>query len=201
MILHWHPPEQVAKAVQPIILAGLSFLAGAVLVFWGWKLYRFALALMGALVGWTIGVLIAAPLGIAAVFVALPLAVLSAILALFLQQVGVFFIAGLWGALLILGAHELIHSDVARYLTAAGAFLVVGGLAVLFWRPVVTFLLAMFGAWLVSSAVAMIGDLVRPGASARWEAAHPWITFTAIIVVAAIGLYYQEEEEHPNRSD
>ena len=44
---------------------GLCLLIGAVFVFWGWRLYRVALALMGALVGWAVGVAVAAPLGVA----------------------------------------------------------------------------------------------------------------------------------------
>jgi hypothetical protein len=194
MLLHWQPPEPIVKAVPQIVLAGLSFLIGAVFIFWGWKIYRVALALMGALVGWTVGVVIAAPLGVAAIFVALPLAVIGGLLAMLLQQVGVFFVAGLWGALLVLGAHEMIHAAGARYLAAGVAFFVVGVLAVLLWRPMIIFLLAMFGAGLVADAAAMTADLFKPGAAARWETAHPWITFAAILFVAGVGLYHQEEE-------
>ena len=63
----------------------------------------------------------------------------------------------------------------------------------------ITFLLAMFGAGLVADAATLTADLFKPGAAARWETAHPWIMLAAIIVVAAIGLYHQEEEEHPER--
>ena len=197
MMSHWQPPDLLVRAVPAIVLAGLSFPVGAVFVFWGWKIYRAALIVMGALVGWAIGVVVAAPLGIGALLVAVPLAVLCAVLAGFLQQVGVFLIAGLWAALLMLGARDLIHTDAARYLAAAGAFFVIGGLAVLLWRPVIIFLLAMFGAWLVAYAAGMTADLFSPGAWPRWERAHPLITLAAIVIVAAIGLYHQEEEEHP----
>jgi hypothetical protein len=199
--MHWQPPEQVVKAVPPIVLAGVCFLIGAVFIFWGWKLYRVALALMGALVGWAVGLAVAAPLGITAVFIALPLAVLCALLALSLQYVGVFVICGLWGALLVLGAHEMIQAAAVRYIAAVVAFFVVGGLAVAFWRPMITFLLAMFGAGLVADAATLTADLFKPGAAARWETAHPWIMLVAIIIVAGIGLYHQEEEEHPGHSD
>jgi hypothetical protein len=200
MISHWQPPEQVVNAVPAIILAGLSFLIGAVFVFWGWKIFRVAWVLMGALVGWSVGVVIAAPLGIGAIFIALPMAVLCGILAIFLLQVAVFLIAGLWAAYLILGAQELIQAAAARYLAAGVAFVVVGLLAVLLWRPAITFLLAMFGAGMVANAVAMAADLAKPGTAARWETAHPWLMFIAILVVAGIGLYSQEEEEHGEKS-
>jgi hypothetical protein len=195
MISHWQPPEELVKAVPAIIRAGVSFLIGAVFVFWGWKIYRVALMLMGALVGWAIGVVIAVRLGAAAIVVAALLAVLCAILAVFLQRLGVFLVTGLWAALLVLHAHELIHSALARDLAAAGAFFVVGGVAVLLWRPMITFLLAMFGAWLVAYAVGLTVDVLSPHGSERWEMAHPWITFAAILFLAAIGLYHQEEEE------
>ena len=81
------------------------------------------------------------------------------------------------------------------------AFFVIGLLALLLWRPVIIFLLAMFGAGLVADAAAMTADLFKPGAAARWETAHPWITFLAIVVVACIGLYHQEEEEHAGKAD
>jgi hypothetical protein len=196
--MHWRwiPSEQIKAALPAVVLAGVLFVVGAVFVFWGWKLWRVALALMGALVGWAVGAVVAAPLGVAAVFVALPLAVICAFLAIFLQKVGVFLVAGLWGAYLVLGAHEMIQAAAARYLAAGVAFFIIGILAVLLWRPMVTFLLAMFGAGLIANAATMTADLFKPGAAGRWEAAHPWITLAAILVVAAIGLYHQEEEEH-----
>ena len=201
MLLHWQPPEQIVKAVPEIVLAGLCFLIGAVFIFWGWRIYRVALALMGALVGWAVGLAVAAPLGGAAVLVALALAIICGFLAIFLQKVGVFLVAGLWGALLVLGAHEMIQAAAARDLAACVAFFVVGGLAVLLWRPMITFLLAMFGAEMVANAATMTTDLFKPGAAARWETAHPWMTFAAIIVVAGIGLYHQEEEEQGAKAE
>jgi hypothetical protein len=200
MVLHWQPPEQLVTAVPAMILAAVSFVVGAIFVFWGWKIYRVALVVMGALVGCAIGAAIAAPLGIAALLVAIPLALFCAMLAVFVQRLAVFLIAGLWAALLVLGARELIHAEAARFLAAAGAFFVVGGVAVLLWRPVITFLLGMFGAWLVANAVAMTADTLRAGAWERWETAHPWITFAAIVVAAAVGLYHQEEEEHAEKA-
>ena len=200
MLMHWQPPEQVLAVVPAIVVAGLCFLIGAVFVFWGWKIFRVAWVLMGALVGWAVGVAVAAPLGVGALLVALPLAIICGLLAIFLLQVAVFFIAGLWGAFLVLGAQEVIQAAAARYVAAVVAFFIVGILAVLLWRPVITFLLAMFGAGLVADAVGLTADIARPGAAARWETAHPWLMLGAIVVVAAIGLYYQEEEEHPGGS-
>jgi hypothetical protein len=201
--MHWHwiPSEQIKAALPAIILAGLSLLVGAVFVFWGWKIYRVALALMGALVGWAVGGVIAAGLGVPGVFVALPLAVICGFLAIFLQKVGVFLVCGLWGAFLVLGAHEMIQGAAARCLAAGVAFFVVGILAVLLWRPMVTFLLAMFGAGLIANAANMTADLFKPGAAAGWEKAHPWLTLAAILVVAGIGLYHQEEGEHAEKAD
>jgi hypothetical protein len=201
MISHWQPPKQIENAMPAVILAGLCFLVGAVFVFWGWKIYRVALALMGALVGWTVGAIVAAPLGPSVFFVALALAILCGFLAIFLQKVGVFLICGLWGALIVLGAHDMIQASAARYLAAGVAFFVVGILAVLLWRPMITFLLAMFGAGLIANAATMAANLFKPGAAARWETAHPWITLAAILVVAAIGLYHQEEEEHAGEAE
>ena len=198
---HWIPSEQIKAAVPGIVLAAVLFLVGAVFVFWGWKIYRVALALMGALIGWVVGVSIAASLGLGAVFVALPLAIICALLALFLVKAGVFLVCGLWGAFLVLGAHEMIHAAAARYLAAGVAFFVVGLLAVLLWRPMVTFLLAMFGAGLVANSVTLAVDQFKPGAAARWETAHPWIMLAAILVVAGIGLYHQEEEGHAEKEE
>jgi len=201
--MHWRwiPSEQIKAALPAVVLAGVLFVVGAVFVFWGWKLWRVALALMGALVGWAVGLAIAAPLGVAAVFVAVPLAVICGLLAMFVQQVGVFLVAGLWAALLVLGAHELIQAAAARYVAAGVAFFVVGILAVLLWRPMITFLLAMFGAGLVADAVALTLDGFKLVAVALWETAHPWMTLAAILVVAGIGLYHQEEEEHAEKAD
>ena len=126
---HWTPPEQIVNGLPAIVLAGLCLLIGAVFIFWGWKIFRVALALMGALVGWAVGLAIAAPLGLGAVFVALPLAIICALLALFLVRVGVFLIAGLWAALLVLGATDLIQAAAARYVAAGVAFFVIGVLA------------------------------------------------------------------------
>jgi hypothetical protein len=201
--MHWHwvPNEQIKAGVPEVVLAAVLFLAGAVFVFWGWKIYRVALALMGALVGFAVGPIIAVGLGVSAIFVAVPLAVICAILALFLQKVGVFLVSGLWGAFLVLGAHEMIQADAVRCLAAGVAFFVVGILAVLLWRPMITFLLAMFGAGLVACAATLTADLFKPDAAARWETAHPWIMLAAICVVAGVGLYYQEEEEHAEETD
>jgi hypothetical protein len=197
----WMTSDQIKAAMPEVVLAAVLFLVGAVFVFWGWKIYRVALALMGALVGFVVGGFIASLLGVSAIFVALPLAVICAFLAIFLQKVGVFLVSGLWGAFLVLGAHEMIRADATRCLAAGAAFFVVGILAVLLWRPMITFLLAMFGAGLIANAATMTADLFKSGAAARWETAHPWIMFAAICVVAGIGLYYQEEEERAEESD
>jgi hypothetical protein len=201
--MHWHwvPSDQIRTALPAIVLVGLSFLIGAVFVFWGWKLYRIALAVMGALVGWAIGMVIAAALGVGAIFVALPLAIVCAFLVFVLVKGGVFLVAGLWGAYLVLGAHDMIQAAGTRYLAAGVAFFVLGILAVLLWRPMITFLLAMFGAGLIANVVTMTADRFKPGVAAAWEKSHPWLTLAAILVVAAIGLYHQEEEPVEERKE
>jgi hypothetical protein len=202
--MHWHwvPNEQIIEAVPHVVLAAVLFLVGAVFVFWGWKIYRVALALMGALIGFAIGPMIAPGLGVSAIFVSLPLAVFCAIFAIFLQKVGVFLVAGLWGAFLgFMGAAAMSQTMAVCHLAAGVAFFVVGILAVLLWRPMITFLLAMFGAGLVACAATLTADLFKPGAAGRWETAHPWLTLAAICVVAGIGLYHQEEEERAEESE
>ena len=202
--MHWHwiPSDQIKAAMPDAVLAAVLFLVGAVFVFWGWKIYRVALALMGALVGWAVGMAIGTALGVNGFFVALALAIICAFLAIFLQKVGVFIVCGLWGAYLVLGAHEMIQAASARYLAAGVAFFVVGILAVLLWRPMITFLLAMFGAGLIVNAATMTADLfAKKGVATKWEEGHPWITLGAILVVAGIGWYHQEEGGHAEKKE
>jgi hypothetical protein len=193
MEVPWDPFQRMGAALPGIVVAAVFLLIGAVLVFWGWRLYRVALVLLGAALGALVGLCLAPELGVAAIFVALPLAIFCAILALVFQNAGVFLLGGLWGAYLVLKAPPMFETPAARYLVVALTFLVIGLLAVLLWRPMVTFLIAMCGAALIARAVEFGADQFKPGVAKEWAHQHPWIVFIALMIVAGIGLYFQED--------
>jgi ABC-type uncharacterized transport system permease subunit len=100
----------------------------------------------------------------------------------------------LWGAFLVLNAPGIFETPTARYLVAGLTFLFMGILAVALWRPMITFVMAMFGAGLIARAVELGADQFKRGAAREWGQQHPWVIFIALVVVAMIGLYFQEEE-------
>lgn len=183
------------KAVPPFILGLILIAIGLTLMFLGWKIYRVALAVVGALLGAVAGLALGVVMGLPALIPALILAVAGAILAILLEKVGAFFIGAFTGILPIL-ALESQFSSRGMFIFALFLAAVIGGvMAIYLWRPMITVGMAVIGATMVVNGGLLAWYQFQPAQAEGFAKAHPLIVAVIVIVLAIIGTYYQKSEE------
>lgn len=181
--------------VPPPIAACLMLGAGVILLFYGWRAYKVALVVVGALLGAALGAALARKLHIHPVIVALPMALAAGIAALMLQKVGVFLAGGACGLLLVASARGMFQNEWGFYVTAALAFTVGALLALYLWRPMITVSLALIGASLIAGGLIAVADMIKPGRATKLVEGHPFWLTAAMIAAAVFGVYFQTRDE------
>jgi hypothetical protein len=171
---------------------------GLVQMFYGYRLFRILVGVIGALFGFFYAPEIIAlatsevPGTAVAVAIGVGFAVVFALVAWYVFWLAVFA----WGASLgyVAGASAFGDSPLLAALTA----LVVGGLAMLFQRVLIVLLSALNGAWLSVSGIAfLLGQIASPPRGLPFEPlldfskpVSVWLIAIAL-VFAAVGAYYQ----------
>jgi len=191
----WQSTQQLAVHVPPPILACLLLGAGILLLFYGWRMYKIALVVVGVLAGVALGVALANRLGIHPVIVALPMGLLLGISALMLQKVGAFLAGGACGLILVEGARGMFANEWAFYVTAALAFMVGALLALYLWRPMITVSLAIIGASFLAGGLIVGADLFGRDWGTHAAERHPYLLTAAVIAATIFGVYFQIREE------
>jgi len=183
------------KSVPPFILGLILIGIGLTLMFLGWRIYRVALAVVGALLGAVAGLALGAAMGLPALIPALILGVAGAILAVLLEKVGAFFVGGFTGVLPILAAQGQFNSK-AMFLFALCLAAAIGGvLALYLWRPMITVGLSLIGATMVVNGGLLLWYQFQPKPAESFAAGHPLLIAVIVIILAIIGTYYQKSEE------
>jgi hypothetical protein len=183
------------KAVPPFILGLILIAIGLALMFLGWKIYRVALAVVGALLGAVGGLALGAVMGLPALIPAVILAVAGAILAILLEKVGAFFIGAFTGILPILAMQGQFKSQ-AMFIFALVLAAVIGGVMALYlWRPMITVGMAVIGATMIVNGGLLVWYQFQPKPAEAFATEHPLIVAVIVVILAIIGTYYQKSEE------
>ena len=185
----------IIGSIPPVIVAGILFGAGVLLLLYGWHVYRIALVVTGMLVGAAVGMEIAHRAGVPAIILALPLGVLAGLVAGYMDKAGAFLVGGLCGAIPVLAAKGLFQNMYAFYVSAALAGIIAGVLAIYLWKPMIIASLAVVGTARIAGAVALAADAVSPGAARPWIGRHLLISTLAFLAVAGFGFYFQSRAE------
>jgi hypothetical protein len=192
-------PVDVSQApglASPALQLGLLFVSGMLYCFVGYRVFKLMLVLTGFLLAGGVSAAI-----VSAGFpdnLAVPAAigiicgVLGAGVLLFLYRLGVFVVGAAFGALL---SFQLLQMQQAAWVGLAIVLsgLLAGGLALFLERPVLSFAMAVVGAWLMVSCAAVVlfsggalkldPDDVSPSAA--------WLLLLAWMVLTVFGLMTQ----------
>ena len=135
--------------------------------------------------------------------VGLPVGAVCGRVALHFERYAVFVIGGVAGALPVLNSYAFFYTNHTMYAVALGAFLIVGSLTVLFWKPAIIFSISAIGAALVEKGLLMIADRLRPGLGyhliARQNLALCGLFFLLTIVGVALQYTDARQGERPGQ--
>lgn len=134
---------------------GVYAVVGALYLFWGWQLYRLTLMMAAALVGGVAASIAAEAWGYNGLIPAIAGGALFALLAVPMQRLSVFVLGGICGAGIGFFSSTYYQSDVVFLFWTLFGFLLVGGLAVRFFRPMVILGTSVIGAWSITHALAL----------------------------------------------
>lgn len=190
-------------SIQALALTAL-LVFGLVQTFFGYRLFRILVGVIGALIGFfyapqffalVTGEMPAAALSIA---IGAGLAVAFALIAWYVFRIAAFA----WGA--TLGYAALVAAFAAPPWLALLIGLAVGALALLFQRVLIVLLTAVNGAWLVVSVIAFfLGQVASPprglAFDPMFDTGRPvsMLLFSIVLVLAAAGSIYQFRDARP----
>jgi len=169
-LLHTHP-----------LLFGVI---GAVYLFWGWQLYRFTLVMTSVIVGGLFGAALARGWGYFGLVPAVGGAMLFGLLAVPLEKAAVFLLGGLCGAGFGMMVAGYSPESVVNTFWALLGFIVFGGLAVRFFKPIIVIATSLLGSYCITHALAVILGRVPPGKFA-YPAPFKWL-FVCLFVLGVI---------------
>ncbi|NOZ19708.1 MAG: TMEM198/TM7SF3 family protein [Planctomycetes bacterium] len=178
--------------------SGFYAVVGLVYLFWGWQLYRFTLTMAAALVGGVGTAIVAQTWGYPAFIPALVGGTVFALLAVPLQKVAVFILGGICGAGVGFISSSYFQSEAVFIFWALFGFLLLGGLAVRFFRPMVIVGTCITGAWSITHALAVFFRRLPPDASGMDMFAYPLsyvILFVCLFWLGVISQCWLSEEE------
>ena len=188
---------------QPLVVIAL-LVFGLVQVFFGYRLFRILVGVIGALFGFFYAPEMIAlatgevPSTAVAVAVGVGLAIAFALVAWYVFWLAVFA----WGASLGYVAGVSAFGDLPWLALVTG--LVVGGLAMLFQRVLIVLLSALNGAWLlVSGSAFLLGQIATPPRGLPFDPLldinEPvsLVLFAVTLVIAVVGAVYQFRDTTP----
>ncbi|MEW6356871.1 MAG: DUF4203 domain-containing protein [Planctomycetota bacterium] len=153
--------------------SGFYAVVGAIYLFWGWQLYRFTLTMAAAFVGGIGTAAVAQAAGYNAFAPALVGGAIFAVFAVPLQKLAVFILGGACGAGIGFISSSYFQSEAVFIFWALFGFLLIGGLAVRFFRPMVIVGTCVSGAWSITHAIAVFFHRIPPNASGMDMFAYP----------------------------
>ncbi|MDH3281433.1 MAG: TMEM198/TM7SF3 family protein [Gammaproteobacteria bacterium] len=188
---------------QPLVVLAL-LVFGLVQVFFGYRLFRILVGVIGALFGFFYAPEMIAlatgevPSTAVAVAVGVGLAIAFALVAWYVFWLAVFA----WGASLGYVVGVSAFGDLPWLALVTG--LVVGGLAMLFQRVLIVLLSALNGAWLlVSGSAFLLGQIATPPRGLPFDPLldinEPvsLVLFAVTLVIAVVGAVYQFRDTTP----
>lgn len=185
---------------MPLLLAP----AGLLLLLIGWRVYRGVLVVCAVVLGGCLAALPFRGVGVLAMLAAaLPVGFLCGLLSLHFERYGVFCIGGVAGALPALNSQVFFRTNHAMYFVALVAFLIIGALTVICWKPAIIFSISAIGAALVERGLLVIADRLRPGLALRIISERPLTLCSLffVMLLAGVMLQYREDEQDKTARD
>jgi len=188
------PHEELLSA--PVVQLGVLFLSGLLYCFIGYRVFKLMLVLTGFLlaggvsaaivsVGFPGDLLVPAVVGVIC-------GMLGAGVLLFLYRLGVFIVGAAFGSLV---AFQVLQTAGPTWAGAAIVLsgLLAGGLALFLERPVLSFAMAVIGAWLMvaTSAVFVYGDANLKLNTEEISPPTAWVLLLCWLVLTVFGLLTQ----------
>ncbi len=197
------PHEELLSA--PLVQLGVLFFAGLLYCFIGYRVFKLMLVLTGFLlaggvsaaivsVGFPGDWLVPAVVGIIC-------GILGAGVLLFLYRLGVFIVGATFGSLV---AFQVLQTAGPTWAGMAIVLsgLLAGGLALLLERPVLSFAMAVIGAWLMvaTSAVFAYGDANLKLNTEEISPPTAWVLLLCWLVLTVFGLFTQYAKPKKERT-
>ena len=196
----------LASLTVPPALRGVAAFAlpliGLLLLTFGWRIYRTVLVMCAVIIGGLAAAALARGHGVVLMLaVGLPVGALCGRVALHFERYAVFVIGGVAGALPVLNSYAFFYTNHTMYAVALGAFLIIGSLTVLFWKPAIVFSISAIGAALVEKGLLMIADRLRPGLGYHLIANQNLALCGLFLLLTLVGVALQyrdsRQEERP----
>lgn len=184
------PVDQVIRLVGSLH-PGVFAAVGAVYLFWGWQLRRLTLMMAAAVVGGMAASIAAEACGHNGLVPAMVGGALFALLAVPLQKLSVFVLGGIGGAGFGLMSLAYYQSEVVLVFWMLFGFLLVGGLAVRFFRPMVILGTSITGAWSIAHALALFLGRIPPDSSGLDMFAYPKSYLLLFVCLFLLGILSQ----------
>lgn len=196
MFTPWQPQSDLLSNLPPGVVAGAMLAAGAVLLFFGWRIYRVALVVAAVALGGLFGATLGGALDVPAIIPALVLGVVAGLLAVIVEKAAVFVLGGLCAALPILAAAgHAAQAPAGYYLLAAVGFVLAGVLALLIWRIMIILCLSFLGTWLIANGAVTGLEQVKPGAAGPWIERHMTLFILCFLALWVLGVFLQTAGE------
>lgn len=192
----------------PVVQLGFLFFSGVLYCFIGYRVFKLMLVLTGFLlaggvsaaivtVGFPGDWLVPAVVGVIC-------GILGAGVLLFLYRLGVFIVGAAFGSLV---AFQVLQTAGPTWAGMAIVLsgLLAGGMALFLERPVLSFAMAVIGAWLMvaTSAVFVFGDSHLKLNTDEINPPTAWVLFLCWLVLTVFGLFTQyskpKKEQVPRR--
>jgi hypothetical protein len=173
-----------------ILIPALA-LAGLLLLLFGWYVYRIAMTAAMVVMGGIGGMWLAQHWGWPPLPVALIAGLICGILSGAVEKLGAFLLGGSTGVALVYSVRELFQHLHNQYVAEIIAFLVLGALTVIFFRPLVTFIFAALGAICIVHSALIYAESSNPGLGRRIITDYPSAIITIFFILLITGILFQ----------
>lgn len=175
----------------PEAVALIYFVGGLFLLIYGFKIYRAAVILTGAVVGAILGSWAAASLGLPEWLGALVIGLALAILAWPMQKLAAFLMGGYFGVLFLLPTLAELFGQRLYILWLLVSFLSLGVLCLLLFKPIVIIATSFEGAALLVGAMLVVAWHHAPKTTIRLLSTSPGLILLALLLLSLVGFLLQ----------
>lgn len=195
MILPFRPAVELLDSIPAEAYAVGCLIVGLIFLSLGWIVYRFALLLLGLLVGGGIGWAVGHYFEFDPFYLAVPLGLILAVVTLMIEKVGTFFAGGVCGVIPVFLFVPYEEHGPILFAIAAAVFLVAGVLTLLLWKQLIIIVLSIIGAAATANGVLLMLERFNPDLTERITGDYPAGVGFAVAAMAAGGIFFQNHQK------